>query len=124
MLSEPVFIDTHIHGAFGEDISDASAEGIVRMARRLPEFGVKAFCPTTMTISEDNIMRCFEAVSEAYEQLEQEVGEYARILGIHLEGPFMSPDMAGVQNKEYCIAPKFAGKIVDRIEQNFPDYSR
>ena len=120
MLDEPIFIDTHIHGAFGEDISDASADGIVRMARRLPEFGVKAFCPTTMTISEDNIISCFEAVSAACEQLEREGGEYARILGIHLEGPFMSPDMAGVQNKEYCIAPKFAGKIVDRIEQNFP----
>ena len=120
MIQEPKFIDTHIHGAFGEDISDASCDGIVKMARRLPEFGVRAFCPTTMTISEDNIMRCFEAVSKASSKLKEEGGIYADILGIHLEGPFMSPNKAGVQNKDYCVSPKNAGKIVDRIEKDYP----
>ena len=123
-MSKPQFVDTHIHGAFGEDVSDASCEGIIKMARRLPEFGVKAFCPTTMTISEDNIMSCFEAVCNAKTKLEEEGGEYADILGVHLEGPFMSPNKAGVQNKEYCISPKDAGRIVDRIEQNFPGMLR
>ena len=120
MTVEPLFIDTHIHGAFGEDISDASWEGIVKMARRLPEFGVKAFCPTTMTISEDNIMRCFEAVSRARDVLNDEGGLFTEILGVHLEGPFMSPNKAGVQNKDYCIAPSVAGPVVDRIEAAFP----
>lgn len=120
MIDEPLFIDTHIHGAFGEDVSDASAEGIVKMARRLPEFGVRAFCPTTMTISEDNIMRCFEAVAAARDQLNAEGGVYADILGVHLEGPFMSPAKAGVQNTAYCIAPAKAGTVVERIEASFP----
>ena len=120
MLDKPLFIDTHIHGAFGEDVSDASFEGIMKMARRLPEFGVRAFCPTTMTISEDNIMRCFEAVAKAKDQLSEEGGNYAEILGVHLEGPFMSPNKAGVQNKEYCIAPSKSGPVVDRIESEFP----
>ena len=119
-MNNALFIDTHIHGAFGEDVSDASADGIVKMARRLPEFGVGAFCPTTMTISEDNIMRCFEAVCSARDKLADEGGKYAKILGVHLEGPFMSPNMAGVQNREYCISPVSAGRIVDRIEKSFP----
>ena len=38
MIQEPIFIDTHIHGAFGEDVSDASSEGIVKMAKLLPKF--------------------------------------------------------------------------------------
>lgn len=120
MIEGPIFIDTHIHGAFGEDVSDASSAGIVKMARRLPELGVKAFCPTTMTISEDNIMRCFDAVASAKDKLSEEGGIYADILGIHLEGPFMSPNKAGVQNKDYCIPPFKAGAIVDKIESSYP----
>ena len=120
MFEEPLFIDTHIHGAFGEDVSDASADGIVKMAKMLPSFGVKAFCPTTMTISEDNIMRCFDAVAKAKDQLENEGGSYAQILGVHLEGPFMSPNKAGVQNKDHCIPPSKAGATVDRIESSYP----
>ena len=120
MHSEPVFIDTHIHGAFGEDVSDASYEGMMNLARRLPEFGVKAFCPTTMTISEDNIMRCFDAVTKASVKLKEEGGLYSEILGVHLEGPFMSPNKAGVQNRDYCISPSKAGRIIDRIESHYP----
>ncbi|MCR5592728.1 MAG: N-acetylglucosamine-6-phosphate deacetylase [Saccharofermentans sp.] len=120
MISDTVYIDTHIHGAFGEDVSDASFEGIMRMARRLPEFKVKAFCPTTMTIIEDNIMKCFEAVSKAKSILQEEGGDYAEILGIHLEGPFMSPSKAGVQNQDFCVPPSKAARIVERIEKNYP----
>lgn len=120
MFEEPIFIDTHIHGAFGEDISDASESGVIKMARNLPKFGVRAFCPTTMTISEDDIMRCFEAVCKANDSLKDSGEDHASILGIHLEGPFMSPEKAGVQNKDLCISPRYAGKIVDRIERSFP----
>lgn len=120
MFEEPIFIDTHIHGAFGEDICDASEAGVIRMAKNLPKFGVRAFCPTTMTISEDHIMRCFEAVSKANDSLKQSGEDHSSILGIHLEGPFMSPAKAGVQNKDFCISPRSAGKIVDKIEKNFP----
>lgn len=120
MFEEPIFIDTHIHGAFGEDISDASEAGVIKMAMNLPKFGVRAFCPTTMTISEDNIMRSFEAICKADDSLKQSGDKHASILGVHLEGPFMSPAKAGVQNKDFCVSPKLAGKIVDRIEKSFP----
>lgn len=120
MIDDILFVDTHIHGAFGEDVSDASVEGIVKMARRLPEFRVESFCPTTMTISVDNIFRVFDAVSKASDILERKGGRYAKILGIHLEGPFMSPVKSGVQNKDYCIPPSKAGVIVDKLENEFP----
>ena len=121
MIDEPLFIDTHIHGAFGEDVSDASADGIVKIARMLPSVGVRAFCPTTMTIPEDQILRVFDAVQEAKKRLEDEGGTYADILGVHLEGPFMSPNKAGVQNKDCCISPSKAGPLVDRIGKEYPD---
>lgn len=113
----PGFIDTHIHGSFGSDTSDGSPEAIRTMASRLPEFGVAAFCPTTMTTGIDVIRKAFEATSEVADS--QNRGE-AQILGIHLEGPFMSPEMAGVQNADCCIPPSRAMAIVDALEADFP----
>lgn len=114
------YIDTHIHGAFGFDTSDANADDLVSMAKQLPKLGVKAFCPTTMTIPVDKIFRVFEAVSKAKDILENSGEAYAEILGIHLEGPFMSPLMAGVQDSSCCIKPSDAFAIVDKLESDFP----
>lgn len=113
------YIDTHIHGCFGEDMSDRSAEGLVRMAKLLPSFGVTAFCPTTMTISRDDIFYCFDAFIRAKEMLESDPC-HAELLGIHLEGPFLNPDMAGVQAKEYCLTPADGMELPGSLEERFP----
>jgi N-acetylglucosamine-6-phosphate deacetylase len=113
------YVDTHIHGCFGEDMSDHSAEGLVRMARLLPNFGVTAFCPTTMTISRDDIYRCFEAFKKAEDILSGDRC-HARLLGIHLEGPFLNPDMAGVQAEEYCLDPADGMSLPADLEARFP----
>jgi len=114
------FVDTHIHGAFGQDVSDGNPEGIVIMARRLPEFNVGAFCPTTMTISEDKILRSFEAVAKARVKLDNEGGDFAAILGVHLEGPFLSPVMSGVQGKDNLISPDKGFDLIYKLEREFP----
>lgn len=119
-MMEAKYIDTHIHGAFGFDTSDANCENLVSMAKKLPTLGVKAFCPTTMTIPTDDIFRVFESVSKAKEILDSTTEPHADILGIHLEGPFMSPFMAGVQDSSCCISPSKAGKIVDKLEASYP----
>lgn len=113
------YIDTHIHGCFGEDMSDHSAEGLVRMAKLLPTFGVTAFCPTTMTISRDDIFYCFDAFIKAKEMLSSDPC-HAELLGIHLEGPFLNPDMAGVQAEEYCLTPSQGIDLPSQLEERFP----
>lgn len=113
------YIDTHIHGCFGEDMSDHSAEGLVRMAKLLPTFGVTAFCPTTMTISRDDIFYCFDAFMRAKEILATDPC-HAELLGIHLEGPFLNPDMAGVQAEEYCLTPSEGMDLPEALEARFP----
>ncbi|SMC35526.1 N-acetylglucosamine-6-phosphate deacetylase [Oscillospiraceae bacterium] len=113
------FIDTHIHGCFGEDMSDCSIDGLIRMAKLLPKFGVTAFCPTTMTISRDDIYRCFEAFTAAREALENEP-LCASLLGIHLEGPLLNPGMAGVQAEMYCMTPSEAMDLPSSLEERFP----
>lgn len=109
----PGFIDTHIHGCFGTDTSDGSVDAIENMSDNLPKFGVAAFCPTTMTTTVDVIKNALNAVSEAEDK-------GAKIIGVHLEGPFMSPAMGGVQTPELCIAPSKAGVIVDELESLYP----
>ncbi|MCQ2516785.1 MAG: amidohydrolase family protein [Saccharofermentans sp.] len=116
----PRYIDTHIHGAFGFDTSDADVNGLVNMARLLPGLGVKAFCPTTMTLPEDQIYRVFESVAKAIDILKDSGELYSDILGIHLEGPFLNPEMAGVQDCLSCVEPKNAFRIIENLESNFP----
>ena len=114
------YVDTHIHGAFGDDTSDGNVDGIVRMARNLTKFNVEAFCPTTMTISVDDIYRSFDAVAKARDILKQEGGEYSRILGIHLEGPFLNPTKAGVQASECCLKPEDGFELINELDKNYP----
>lgn len=114
------FIDTHIHGAFGEDTSDGSVEGILKMAKLLPSLGVSAFCPTTMTTSFEVVNTAFEAVCKAKDILSTSNEPYAEILGIHLEGPFLSPVYAGVQNKDFCVTPSKGFDFINQLENNYP----
>lgn len=118
----PGFFDSHIHGCFGTDISDASPEDIVKMSRSLAGCGISAFLPTTMTLSEDKIRRALSAVSEASSMLGDMAEPHAEILGVHLEGPFLSPSKAGVQDAGALIPP--SASLVEDLEKDFPSLIR
>ncbi len=96
----PGFFDSHIHGCFGVDISDASAEDIVRMSEELAACGICAFLPTTMTLPEDRIREVLQAVSDAVDLLENMTAPHADIPGVHLEGPFLNPEQAAIHSLE------------------------
>jgi N-acetylglucosamine-6-phosphate deacetylase len=91
----PGFIDTHIHGYGGHGTDDASTEAIIEMSRLLTRCGVTAFNPTLYP-SEPQYM--LEAVAKVAAAIGREPG--ARIMGLHLEGPFLSPARLGVQRPE------------------------
>lgn len=114
------FIDTHIHGCFGCDMSDADPNGIVTMSRKLIENGVTAFMPTTMTLSYDDIRRCFESVAVAKDILSADDMPHAEILGVHLEGPFLNPSRAGVQADSLCVTPGAGIDFIKDLEISFP----
>ncbi|MEZ0481226.1 N-acetylglucosamine-6-phosphate deacetylase [Planococcus sp. SSTMD024] len=99
----PGFIDIHIHGANGFDVMDADASALSGMAHALPKEGVTAFVATTMTQTENQIARAVETAGK-YRSASGE----AQLLGIHLEGPFLSPEQAGAQNPEYFRKPDLA----------------
>ena len=89
------FIDTHIHGLHGFDTSDGKVDSILEMSKALLNYGVTAFCPTLYPQNKENLIRSIRAIVQA---IGQEPG--AKILGMHLEGPFVSPEKPGVLGPE------------------------
>ena len=99
----PGFIDIHMHGGYGEDAMDASLEGLKHLSESLLSEGTTSFLATTMTQSDDNITRALENIV-AY-QAQHDALNAADIVGIHLEGPFISEHKVGAQNPGYVQRP-------------------
>jgi N-acetylglucosamine-6-phosphate deacetylase len=97
----PGFIDTHIHGTSGYGVEDAGVnppsgmEAMLEMSKLLAQQGVTAFNPTLYPC-ETGLM--IKTIKEIVSAMGKEEG--ARIKGLHLEGPFLSPERLGAQKKE------------------------
>lgn len=97
----PGFIDRHIHGANGSDAMYPNLEDIRNICKTVASEGVSSFLPTTMTQTKENICAALNNIKE-YIEKENDKGAY--VLGVHLEGPFISPKYKGAQLEE-CIIP-------------------
>ena len=98
----PGFIDEHIHGAGGADAMDATETALQTVSEYLVREGTTAFLATTMTQSEENISKALDNAKRVIEK-----GEFkgAEVIGVHLEGPFISPKHVGAQPIEYVVEP-------------------
>ncbi|MBX2998447.1 MAG: N-acetylglucosamine-6-phosphate deacetylase [Caldilineaceae bacterium] len=100
----PGFIDVHIHGSNGFDTMDATPDALHAMSRFLARHGVTGFYATTMTASHAATLA---AVQNAATVIEDPLPG-ARLLGVHLEGPYLSPEFPGAQKKAYVRDPNLA----------------
>ena len=91
----PGLLDLHFHGAVGHDFCDASEEAIQALADFEASKGVLAICPATMTYSEEILGGIMDAAAALKN------GRGADLVGINMEGPFISPDKIGAQNPKY-----------------------
>ena len=98
----PGFIDQHIHGAGGSDGMDGTVEDIANIADTVAGEGTTSFLVTTMTQSNANIVKAMSAVKD-YRTANREAG--ARVVGVHLEGPFIAKSHKGAQPEEYVQQP-------------------
>lgn len=98
----PGLVDIHVHGCAGADFSDGDYAGLVRMARYLARRGVTSFAPASMTLPYDALDKAFHAAA----RLSREgLADGARLMGIQMEGPFLSREKRGSQNPAYLRLP-------------------
>ena len=89
----PGFVDVHVHGAAGRDTMDADPAALDDMARFFARHGVTGFLATTMTAAHAPTLDAVRAVAAHGGK----TPGGARILGVHLEGPYLSPEFPGAQ---------------------------
>ena len=100
-LVMPGFIDVHTHGAAGVDVcDDENPEAIEIIAKAKLEEGCTSWCPTTLTLPQEQLEKSLENVA-AYRKNEK----FSKVLGVHLEGPFINPACCGAQNPKYLRKP-------------------
>ena len=120
----PGFVDVHVHGVGGVDSLEA-LDAVGRIARRLPQHGVTAFCPTSIACDPGVLRTFLESVRVARSHPK---GDSARVLPAHLESNFINRDFKGAQ-PEACIrgprtviAGEFSGEsILREIERGRAD---
>lgn len=126
LMAIPGLVDIHFHGAVGHDFCNADLQGLKAIAEFEASKGVLAICPATMTFPEDVLGRIMdnarsfaeaqracnaricetagtEAAGKAPEEMIPDYSRTADLVGINMEGPFISPDRIGAQNPDHVI---------------------
>ena len=92
----PGFIDAHCHGGMGYEVTSDDSQAIRIIAEAKLREGVTSFCPTTLTLPEEKLAASLRNI-EAYRQ----APTGCKVIGTHLEGPYINPECAGAQNPAF-----------------------
>jgi N-acetylglucosamine-6-phosphate deacetylase len=95
----PGFIDLQVNGSHGLDVMSASVDDLIQISEKLAREGTTAWLPTAVTSPIAQIEKVHRAISEAMARQQRDEDAGARILGMHLEGPFISPLRLGAHPK-------------------------
>ncbi|WP_409967941.1 N-acetylglucosamine-6-phosphate deacetylase [Bengtsoniella intestinalis] len=106
----PALTDLHFHGCMGHDFSDGDSAGLVEMARYQLQNGVGQICPAGMTLLEDQLSKiCTMAADHV------NMPDSATLVGLQLEGPFLSRAKKGAQNGDWLHGLDLA--MLKRLQQ-------
>lgn len=107
----PGLTDLHFHGCVGEDFSDATPDSLQKMADYELSRGITQICPAGMTLGEDQLTKICQ--NAAAHRAKNAGG--AELVGLHLEGPFLSMAKKGAQNAAYIHDPDAA--MLHRLQE-------
>lgn len=109
----PGFVDVHVHGAGGHDVMSSTEEALTTIASTVARRGTTSLVATTVTAPPDETRRCLEGISRfILGPANRSPNVVAEIIGIHLEGPFISPARRGVHPPGAIANPSVA--LLDR----------
>lgn len=113
-LVSPGLIDIHIHGNMGKDTMEGTDEAIDTISKSVARHGVTSYLPTTMTMDEESIVKALNSIKRG---MSRKING-AKVLGAHLEGPFINKIYKGAQNESYIVNPsyEFVKKYEDVIK--------
>jgi N-acetylglucosamine-6-phosphate deacetylase len=98
----PGLVDIHSHGAMGFDHSDGNPDDLAKTAQYYARNGVTSFLATTITSPEETLLKAASVIGE---HTHKRPGNGARLLGINMEGPFLSCAKRGAHKKDLLIPP-------------------
>ncbi|HEX5234172.1 MAG TPA: N-acetylglucosamine-6-phosphate deacetylase [Silvibacterium sp.] len=105
----PAYFDVHTHGSAGHDVMEATPEAFATIGGFMARHGVGAYLPTTVTMPVDTTLKSLEGMAKRVGS--RDFG--ARPLGIHIEGPFLSPHKKGAHPAALLQTPSL--KLFDRM---------
>ncbi|MFZ5815148.1 MAG: N-acetylglucosamine-6-phosphate deacetylase [Bacillota bacterium] len=110
----PGYIDLHVHGGGGADFMDGDPEAVAVITAAHARTGTTGLLATTLTGPEEALLQAFRAARTAPRR-------GARILGFHVEGPFINLKMKGAQDERY-IRPASVAEIDRWLAEGGPDH--
>ena len=104
-MDKMLFVDNHTHGAFGVDFNTANYDDIKFLLKKYYERNIRGICPTLVGDSDENIQKQLYLIQQIKEKQMDFCHNEALILGVHLEGTFLSPSRSGIQDKSVFMRP-------------------
>ena len=95
------FIDLHVHGGGGADFMDGAVKAWHTASAMHLKYGTTALLPTTTASSAEELLKTFEVFSQCKNSFQ----DGAKLLGLHLEGPYLSPEQCGAMNSKNIRQP-------------------
>ena len=110
----PGLIDIQVNGASGADVTKAEPDTFSIMGRFFAKYGVTSYVGTAITSSDGDFLK---ALDYARGHIKNNPVDGAELLGIHMEGPYISPEQSGAHPREYLALPR-AGHYMQFLEHS------